>query len=174
MAKCYVRNLNDLSPKGIKIATIIKFRVGFELVKCGFNWGADDRFDEGVIEFFLMFNMEMSLKKVRFRIYLFRSLKRRKGLGLLIGAKLGPRLRREVSAEDKICVEGLNIFTVLGVSGHFDCFLVRPPLQPLLSFLFWDTEAGGGLGTKKLGELMRGDAQLMEVTDLEPLDGEIS
>lgn len=43
---------------------------------------------------------------------LFKSLKSKNGLGLLMGAKLRPRLRSEVLAVERLCEDKLKIFTI--------------------------------------------------------------
>lgn len=49
-----------------------------------------------------------------------------------MGAKLRPRLRREVSAAESIWEERLKIFIVFGISVFLSDRFLRPPLQPLL------------------------------------------
>lgn len=65
-------------------------------------------------------------------MYLSRSLNRRKGLGLFIGAKLSPLLSKLISAVESSREDRLKIFIVCGVWVCLSLDLFpRPPLQPL-------------------------------------------
>lgn len=72
-----------------------------------------------------------NLLRVKLRMYLFKSLNKRKGLGLLIGAKLRPLLSRLMSAGESSRDDRLKIFTVCGASVYLFRDFFRPPLQPL-------------------------------------------
>lgn len=88
-------------------------------------------------------------------------------------AKLSLRLSREIPAVDAICVDRLKIFYRFSYFGTFCLWsVVSSSTASSVSFLFRDTMAGGGLGTKKVtGWLVEGDAQLVGMIGRGSLEG---
>lgn len=96
------------------------------------------------------------LFRVRLRMYIFRSFNNKKGLGLLIGAKFNPRLRREVSAVKRTCDDKFKYFHSLLDFWTFGFGPGSPSSTTSpVNFLFLEV-VGGGLCTKKDMSIGRG------------------
>lgn len=79
---------------------------------------------------------------------LFRSLKRRKELGSIVGEKVSPLPNREISSEDSECEDKLNIFIVSVILRLF-LDLLCPPLHPRLCVFFLSTACNEDPSLKK-------------------------
>lgn len=107
MARCCVKRLNEPSSSGRDsrasiISPSYSKELGDKMNGCGLA--------PSVLDLFCL--AWKNLLRVRLRMYLLRSLNKRKGFGLFIVAKLSPQVSRVVSAIERLWDDRLNIFTV--------------------------------------------------------------